>query len=261
MSYDHLIFERDGHVGIITFNRPEARNSLNVPLLTELLQVMDEIERDETMKVIIVTGGEKYFSAGFDLKQLRDYRGKSKTPLLDVIDMIRLFEKKLEASSRPVIAAICGPALAGGFEIAISCDIRIASDQSILGLPEIRFGGLGIAGATQRLPRMIPLCFAKELHFLGEPITAQEAYRMGLLNRVCENGAVLEEARKMAQKMALYSAEAMKVCKFLIHAGMKADIGTAMDFETELSKSLMNTLDAEISKASARERVYKHIFR
>lgn len=263
MTYKNVIFKKEDEIGIITFHRPEARNALSKELLTELICIMDEIDDDERIKAVIVTGGKKYFSAGFDLKQLAQYEGKSKAPIMKIVDQIRVFQKRLESCTRPVIAAVCGPCLAGGFEIAISSDLRVVSEKSIFGLPEIRFGGLGFAGATQRLPRMIPIGLAKEMHLLGEPISAQEAHRIGLVNRVVPNDKVLDEAITIARKLASYSPSAVKMCKFLINTGTKLDVTTAMDYETELSRYLTEAPEFEESKKKAAERegIYEHIFR
>lgn len=262
MNYESINYQKEGGVGIVTFNRPDARNALHRAMLMELLDVMDTIENDDEIGAIIITGGEKYFSAGFDLKQIAEFEG-SKEPLLKIVEQMRSFEKKLEYCMRPVIAAICGPCLAGGFEIALSCDLRIASESSKLGLPEIRFGAFGMAGATQRLPRLIPVGLAKELHFLGEPISAQEAYRIGLVNRIVPNDAVLTEAKKMAHKMASCSSVAMKACKFLINTGLKSDVTTAMDYEREIARYVTEAPESDEAreKAAEREGLYAHIFR
>ncbi len=263
MRYEQIIYEKEGDIAVITFNRPSVRNSLSMEMITELMQAMDHIESDGEIKAVIVTGGKQYFSAGFDLKQLAQHEGKSKAALLKIVDQMRLFEKRLEYCKLPVIAAICGPCLAGGFEIALSCDLRVASDSSIFGLPEIRFGAFGMAGATQRLPRMIPVGLAKELHFMGEPISAQEAYRIGLVNKIFSLEVVLDEAKKMAHKMTSYSSAGIKMCKFLINSGMKMDVTTAMDCETELARYLVEAPEFEDAKRKATERegLYANIFR
>ena len=219
-------------------------------------------EKDDEIKAIVITGGNSCFSAGFDLKYFAQGQRKDNKAITDIIDKIRDFEKRLENISQPVIAAISGPCLAGGLEIAISCDIRIASENAVFGFPEIRFGALAIAGATQRLPRMIPVGLAKELHFFGESIGAKEAYRIGLVNKVVPNESVLGEAIKMASKLADRSTLAMKLCKFLINTGLKADLNTAMEFERKMSLEIINAPEFEEArnKAGEKEGVYRHIF-
>jgi enoyl-CoA hydratase len=262
MNYKNIDFEKEGTLGVISLKRPDARNALSDEMIEELNHAIGGMGSDE-IRALIITGGDKYFCSGFDLKLLNREEGMSKSSLMDTVDRLRLFEKRLEHGPRPVIAAICGPCLAGGLEIAISCDLRIASENAIFGLPEIRFGALAFAGATQRLPRMIPVGLAKELHLIGEPINAQEAYRIGLVNRVVSNESVMEVAKNMGRKLAARSPAAVKLCKFLINAGMKVDMNTAMDYETELSRFLVEApgFEEAKNKAATTEEKYKHIFR
>jgi len=147
--------------------------------------------------------------------------------------------------------------------MALSCDLRVAADDSIFGLPEIRFGGLAFAGATQRLPRLIGIGKAKEMHYTGEPIDANEAHRVGLVNRVVKPESVLEEAKRLAATLAQKWTVALTMAKFLINTGMKMDLSTAMEFEAGVAKNLYANPDAllaEMSKAAEREAVYKKLF-
>lgn len=262
MKYENIVYKKEQAVCIITMNRPEAVNALSLEHVDELNHAMEMAEKDDEIKAIIITGGNSCFSAGFDLKYFAKGRRKENKAILDVIDKIRDVEKKIESLRQPVIAAISGPCLAGGLEIAISCDLRIASENAVFGFPEIKFGALAIAGATQRLPRMIPVGLAKELHFLGESIDANEAYRIGLVNKVVPNGAVLVEAMKLASRLAERSPVAVKLCKFLINTGLKADLNTAMEFERKMSLEIINAPEFEEarSKAGEKEAVYRHIF-
>jgi len=253
VSYEALIYEQEEGIGIITLNRPERRNALNTVLVGELSRLIDEMARDEGLRVAIITGGDRFFCAGFDLKE--------QSPTL--LDEIRMLYRKLESFDRPVIAAINGSCLAGGCEMAISCDLRIAAEDSTFGFPEIRFGALAFAGATQRLPRLIGVGNAKEMHYTGEPIDAQEAYRVGLVNKVVPPASVMDEARKLASTLAQRSPAALKMAKFLINAGMRTDLNTAMEFEAEVAKNLYASPEAikeEMSKAAAKEDVYKKLF-
>ena len=253
MSYEALIYEKDAGVAIVTLNRPERRNALNTVLVGELNRLFDEMAEDPDVKVVILTGGDKYFCAGFDLKE------QSPTLLYD----IRKLYRKLDSIEKPVIAAICGSCLAGGFEMAISCDLRVAAEDSKFGVPEIRFGALAFAGGTQKLPRMIGMTKAKEMHYTGEPIDAQEAYRVGLLNRVVPAASVLEEAKKLASALAEKSVAAMRLAKYLIDTGINMDLDSALKLEAEVGKSLFavpETIKQEMSKAAKREDVYKKIF-
>lgn len=233
-------------------SRPGRRNAFNTAHVNEMMNVFDSIETDDSVRAVIITGGDKCFSAGMDLKQPAD------------IDAIRLFFKKVENCSRPVIAAINGACLAGGLELAICCDLRIASEDAIFGLPEIRFGALAIGGATQRLPRIVGMGKAKEMHYIGDPIDAQEAYRIGLVNKLMPNAAVMDEAKKIAKTLSERSRSAMRLVKFLVNTGMRVDLNTGMEYEAELSRasfeaSREETLEAR-RKAAEREGTYKKIF-
>jgi enoyl-CoA hydratase len=253
MAYETIIYEKEGNLGIITMNRPQRRNALNIQLIREMTKAVDDIEEDDDIRVVIITGGDKWFSSGADLKD----------PMPPTfLDEIRILFKKIENCTRPVIAAICGSCLAGGCEMAISCDLRIASETAILGVPEIRFGALAIGGATQRLPRIIGMGKAKEMHYTGDPIDAQEAYRIGLVNKVMPAESVMDEAKKMASTLADRSRTAMRMAKFLINAGMRVDLNTAMEYEAELSRSLMVSpeMGESMKRAAEREGVYKKIF-
>ena len=144
--------------------------------------------------------------------------------------------------------------------MAISCDLRIAAEDSTFGLPEIRFGALAIGGATQRLPRLVGLGKAKELHYTGEPIDAGEAHRIGLINKAVPAASVMDEAKKMAGTLAIRSRSALTMAKFLINTGMRTDLNTGMEIETEVSKGLFHSVAEEMKKAAEREDVYKKIF-
>ena len=257
MAYETIMCEKEDSIGIITMNRPERRNALNFVLVREMTKVLDDIAGDEEVRVIIITGGEKWFSSGADLRDIQEGPGEL------WLDAVRVLFKKIENFERPVIAAINGYCLAGGCEMAISCDLRIAADNATFGFPEIRFGALAIGGATQRLPRLIGMGKAKEMHYTGEPINAQEAYRIGLVNRIVPPTSVLDEAKKLANTLVQRSPAALKMVKFLINAGMRTDLNTAMEFEAEVSKNLFaspETFEEERRKAAEREDVYKRIF-
>jgi len=250
MAYDTILYENEDGAGIITMNRPERRNALSPALVREMTDVLEKIRDDETIKAVIISGGEKFFCSGMDLKE----------PSENLLDEIRKFYKLIENADMPVIAAINGHCLAGGLEMAISCDLRIAAEDATFGLPEIQFGALAIGGATQRLPRLIGMGKAKELHFMGEPIDAQEAYRIGLVNKIVPAASVMDEAKKMAGTLALRSRSALKMAKFLINTGMRTDLNTGMEIEAEVSKGLFHSVPEEMKKAAEREGVYKKIF-
>ena len=250
MAFETILYEKTEGIAVITMNRPDRRNALNPTLVREMTKVLEENGEDENIKAAIISGGEKFFCAGMDLKE----------PSENLLDEIRKLYRLIENFDTPVIAAINGHCLAGGLEMAISCDLRIAAEDATLGLPEIRFGALAIGGATQRLPRLIGMGKAKELHFTGDPIDAQEAYRIGLVNKIVPAQLVMDEAKKMAGTLALRSRSALKMAKFLINTGMRTDLNTGMEIETEVSKGLFHSVAEEMKKAAEREAVYKKIF-
>jgi len=256
MTYETILYEKEDGIGIIRLNRPEQRNALNLTLVKEMTKLIDQIAGDEKTRVIIITGGQKTFSAGADLKELYT------TPLPMFLDKIRILFKKLENLDRPVVAAINGHCLAGGCEMALACDLRIAAEDAIFGLPEIRFGALAIAGATQRLPRIVGMGKAKEMHYTGNPINAQEAYRIGLVNRIVPPTSVMDETKQLANTLVQRSRRALKIAKFLINTGSRIDLNAALEFEAEVSQNLFvpEEMIEEKTKAAEREDVYRKIF-
>lgn len=253
MDFEALVYEKRDGVGIVRLNRPERRNALNTVLVGELAALFDAMAEDEGVHVVIVTGGDSFFCAGFDLKE------QSLPLLLDIRDLY----KKLDSFEKPLIAAINGSCLAGGCEMAMSCDLRIAGDGASFGLPEIRFGAVAFAGGTQKLPRLIGMAKAKEMHFTGDAIDAQEAYRVGLVNRVVPAASVMEESMKLARTLAQRSPTALRMAKFLINTGTRMELQTALEFEAEVGKSLYafpEALKQEMGKAAQREDVYKKMF-
>lgn len=245
-------------VGTLTLNRPDRRNALDLELIREMSVLLDELGNDPDLAALIVTGGTAVFSAGADLKALQE------SPAPTFLDEIRALFRRVEDFPVPVIAAIDGPCLAGGFELAICCDLRVAGEDAVFGLPEIRFGALAIAGATQRLPRLIGPAFAKELHFLGGRISAREAHRMGVVNRVAPAGEAMAEAQRMAGSLHDVSGRALRMAKVLINRGLHLDSAAALEFEAELSRALFDDSRAfreDIAAAADKDPVYRRIFR
>ena len=253
VAYETIKYDKESGVGVITLNRPERRNALNLVLFREMTSLLDEIAADGEVRVVIITGGDKCFSAGGDLKEIKG--GGKLDP--DFLPTARATFKKIENFDKPVIASINGYCVAGGCEMAISCDLRVAGEDATFGIPDIRFGALA---ATQRLPRLIGIGKAKEMYYTGDPIDAQEAYRIGLINRLVPPESVMDEARKLANTLVQRSPIALKMAKFLINAGMRVDLNTAMEYETEVSKNLFGSFQQEAQKAAEREGVYKKIF-
>lgn len=241
MEYKNVIFEKEGNIAIVSINRPKALNALNSETLKELDNVIDEISNDEGIFAVILTGaGEKAFVAGADISEMKDMNvleGRKFGILGN-----KVF-RKIELLEKPVIAAVNGFALGGGCELSMACDIRIASEKAKFGQPE---AGLGITpgfGGTQRLPRLVGMGMAKELIYSTRTINAQEALRIGLVNRVVAPEALMEEAKKLAKDIASKAPIAVKLCKEAINRGMQVDIDTALNIESQIFGECFSTED------------------
>lgn len=233
MSYETIIYEKEKGIGTIIFNRPDRLNALNEKLLDELSMVLDGIENDD-VRVVIITGGEKCFSAGFDLKETRTS---------SVIFKLNKIFTRIERFGKPVIAAINGYALGGGCEIALCCDLRVASETASIGLPEVKMGTISAGGGTFRLPRLIGMGRAKEMLYTGESLNGREAFNIGLINKVVSSGKVLDEARRMAGILLERPPLSIKTIKDCIHAGIQFDTENAIDFVITSADLLRSTED------------------
>ena len=241
MGYVNLLLEKSGPIAVLTINRPKALNALNSDTLTELSTVLDELGRDSSVRVVILTGsGEKAFIAGADISQMKDL-----TPLegRGFAQLGQATFRKLELLPQPVIAAINGFALGGGCELALACDIRLASENAKFGQPEVSLGLTAGFGGTQRLPRLIGTGLAGELLFTGDIIDAQEAYRIGLVNRVYAFDSLLEEAQKLAQRIAGRAPIAVQLSKSAIQRGTNLDLDSAQAYEAEVFALTFSTQD------------------
>lgn len=241
MELKNVLFEKEGKIALVSINRPKALNALNSETLKEIDFVIDEIEKDDDIYAVVLTGaGEKAFVAGADITEMKDMttvEGRRFGILGN-----KVF-RKLELLEKPVIAAINGFALGGGCELSMACDIRIASDRAKFGQPEV---GLGITpgfGGTQRLARLVGLGMAKELIYTAKIIKADEALRIGLVNRVVEGANLLDEAKALANQIASNAPIAVKLCKAAINRGMQCDIDTALMYESEAFGECFSTED------------------
>ena len=228
---EYIKFEIEGEFAILTINRPKALNALNSEVLDELDKVLDSIDTYKIRALILTGAGEKSFVAGADIAEmstLTKEQGKAFSKKGN--DVFR----KLETLEIPVIAAINGFALGGGCEIAMSCDIRICSENAIFGQPEV---GLGITpgfGGTQRLARLVGPGMAKQMIFTGQNIKAEEALRIGLVNAVYPQNELLNEARKLALSIAKNGQNAVRNSKKAINDGLQLDIEKAIKIEEKL---------------------------
>lgn len=241
MEFKNVLLQKEDKVAILTINRPKALNALNSETLKELDVVIDQIANDDEIFAIILTGaGEKAFVAGADISEMKDMnvlQGRNFAVLGN-----KVF-RKLETLEKPVIAAVNGFALGGGCELSMACDIRIASEKAKFGQPE---AGLGITpgfGGTQRLARLVGMGMAKEMIYSTRIINAQEAFRIGLVNKVVAPEALMEEAKKLASEIAGRAPIAVKLCKQAINRGMQVDMDTAIMIEAEIFGECFSTED------------------
>lgn len=236
MVYENIIYEKEENIAIITFNRPEAMNALNNQTRAEFREAIADVAADEAIKVLILTGSGKAFVAGSDIKEF------NQTTPYAAHNIIRLGEM-VERLEKPVIAAVNGFCLGGGCEIAMGCDIIIASDKAKFGQTEINIGIIPGGGGTQRLQRLIGVCRAKELIFTGDMIDAQEAYRIGLANKVVAAEELLAEARRMAKKISAKGPVAVRFAKESVDSGLEMDLDRACRFEADLFGLCFATAD------------------
>ena len=230
-EFKTLLFENQDGLGILTMNRPAALNALNAETMEELLELLSAIKADPTVKVLIITGAEKSFVAGADIKEMLPMtaaEGQAWGRLGQSVFSL------IENLPQAVIAAINGFALGGGCELAMACDIRIASEKAKFGQPEVSLGIIpGFAG-TQRLPRLVGKGIAKELIYTGDMIDAQEAMRIGLVNKVTTPEELLPAAKAMARKIMTRGLFAVQMAKASIHNGLNTDLATGSAFEAAL---------------------------
>ena len=232
MVFENIILEKSDFLAVLTINRPKALNALDGDTLMEIAAAIKDVKSDPVIKVMIVTGaGEKSFVAGADITfmlALSPHEGRC------FADYGQKVFRQLELMEKPVIAAINGFALGGGCELAMACDIRLAAESALFGQPEVGLGIIPGGGGTQRLPRLIGEAWAKELIVTADTVNAMEACRLGLVTHVYPQDQLMDEARKMAGKIAAKSSLAVGYAKAAIGRGMQVDIDTAMSIEADM---------------------------
>jgi enoyl-CoA hydratase len=231
MEYKYIIYEKSEGIATITLNRPEALNAFSKEVVEEVLNAIEDVKADENVRVVILTGaGEKAFSAGADIKSMKGMNALKARELSQMGEKLCL---ALETLEKPVIAAINGYALGGGLEVAMACDIRIASENARMGQTEINIGLIPGWGGTQRLTRLIGITKAKELIFTGKMIDAKTAEQIGLVNMVVPQANFRETVRQFALELAQKAPVALKVAKALINKGAETSLDVALTLERE----------------------------
>ena len=242
MEFKNILLKKEGELGIITINRPEQRNALDLDTRKEMLQALQDIRKDNSLKVLIITGaGDKAFAAGADIHVLKGMKPA------ECFEFFEKFSHKLydeiENLEIPVIAMIKGYCLGGGCELAAACDMRIASEDAKFGHPEVNLGLIPSGGATQRLPRLIGIGRAKELIFTGRIVEAREAERIGLVNRVVPAGELEKTVKEIASMIAEKGPVSIKMAKKALNEGLKGNFDTAMRYEIALQSVCFSTMD------------------
>jgi enoyl-CoA hydratase len=238
MSYEMILTERRGHVGLITFNRPQAMNALNNQLMRELMDALETFDQNEDVGAMVITGNEKAFAAGADIKEMAD---KSIQQMMDT-DHLAVFGR-IRTIQKPLIAAVSGWALGGGCEIALSCDMIVASESARFGQPEINIGVIPGAGGTQRLTRAVGKAIAMEMILNDRRLTAQEAFQFGMVNRVVSVEEYLDAALTLAEEIAARAPIAVRAAKRMINQSFERTLADGLAEEKQVFYNLFATED------------------
>jgi enoyl-CoA hydratase len=249
MTYETIIVEKRGRVGLITLNRPEALNALNETMMLELGRALDSFESEANIGCIVITGSERAFAAGADIKEMQ---GKV-FPATYRDDFLSTWDR-IARSRKPVIAAVSGYALGGGCELAMMCDFILASPTAKFGQPEITLGIIPGAGGTQRLTHAVGKAKAMEMCLTGRNMNAEEAERAGLVSRVVASGDLVEEAVRTAEKIADMSMPAVMMTKESINNAFEMSLTAGTRTERRLFHSLFATADQKEGMAAFAEK-------
>ncbi len=246
MTYETVILERKGAVGLITLNRPQALNALSVALIRDLGAALDALEDDDAIGAVVITGSDKAFAAGADIKEMA-----SRT-YMDVYlsDFITKGWERVSTCRKPIVAAVAGYALGGGCEIAMMCDIIIAADTAKFGQPEITIGTIPGSGGTQRLTRAVGKAKAMEMCLTGRMMDAAEAERSGLVSRIVPAAELVDEALKVAGKIASMSRPAALMAKEAVNRAYETTLAEGVRFERRLFHSTFATEDQKEGMAA-----------
>ena len=240
MTEDAVLRERRGNVEILTINRPEQRNAINVAVSQGIALALDELAEDAGVAVVVVTGaGDRAFCAGMDLKAFTD----GAMPAISAVSggFAGITRRRFP---KPLIAAVNGAAVAGGFEVVLSCDLAVAADHAVFGIPEVTRGLLASAGGLVRLPKRLPLAVALELALTGEPMDAQRARALGIVNRVVPAGELLSSALGLAEVIAANAPLAVQTSKAVMRAAADTDEASAWQLNDEAAAIVTRSPDA-----------------
>jgi len=238
MTYTSILVETRGRVGLITLNRPQTLNALNNTLMREVMDALEAFEKDEDIGAMVITGNEKAFAAGADIKEMAD---KTTLQMMDA-DLVAIYGR-IRTIQKPVIAAISGWALGAGCELPLSCDMIVASDSAKFGLPEVTIGVIPGAGGTQRLVRAVGKVIAMEMILNDRKLTAQEALQYGLVNRVVPVSDYLNVAILLADEIAARAPLAVRAVKRLVNHSYESFLADGLTEEKQVFYNLFGTDD------------------
>ena len=238
MNYTKIVVTRDVPLGLVTLNRPNVLNALNSELMTELVEALEVFDKDEEIRCLILTGNDKAFAAGADIGEMADASAHE----MFQRDNIATFDRIMQVS-KPIIAAVSGFAVGGGCELALLCDLIIASDTARFGQPEINLGVIPGAGGTQRLARTLGKYKTLELVLTGRMLTAHEAEQLGIVNRVVPGASYIEEARKLALEICQRSPLAVRLAKQAVLKAFETSLHDGLDFERKCFYLLFGSED------------------
>ncbi len=239
--YQTIEYRRDDGVAIARLNRPGKLNAINPAMVSEIRDMVSAVRADKSVRVLVITGAGRAFSAGADISNLVEITNAGDA--IDFFEKIQTTYNALEDLDRPTIAAMNGLAFGGGLELALACDLRIMADDATIGVPEIKIGALPGAGGTQRLSKMLPPAIAKQMIFFGDPIASGVALQHGVVNAVVPAANVLDEALKWARRLAELPPIALRCGKALVHTGINADLKTGIEAERAALSFLFGTED------------------
>lgn len=244
-AYQHIVVETRGAVAILRLNRPEALNALNADMITEIIEAIDGFDADEKIGAVIITGSEKAFAAGADIKEMAN------------LSFVEAYLKehaaaleKVAHARKPIIAAVSGYCLGGGCELAMMCDIIIAAENAKFGQPEITLGVMPGIGGTQRLPRAIGKAKAMDLILTGRMMEAKEAESCGLVSRIVPTDDLMEQAQAVAEKIAGYSQPILMMAKEAVNRSFEMRLGEGIRFERRLFHAMFATEDQKEGMAA-----------
>ncbi|MGH7988399.1 MAG: enoyl-CoA hydratase/isomerase family protein, partial [Candidatus Binataceae bacterium] len=230
-------------IALVRLNRPDKLNSIDAVMVRELGEMVAAVRADDHVRVLIITGNGRAFCSGADISNLNSVANGAE--FMNLIESIQTTFSALDDLRKPTIAALNGLAFGGGCEMAIACDFRVMAEDARIGVPEILIGVLPGAGGTQRLPKLLPPAIAKQMIYLGEPLSAAQALQFGLVNAVVPKDKVVESATSFAQRLLKVPPLALRSAKMLVHASLNADLKTGIEAERQAMGFLFTTEDRE----------------